>query len=498
MTLAEWLAEGRRGLVEVETAAGAVRLHLDDGVLRLADDDPLAAPGVLSADLEPLLAILGAASSASLRFRPAAGPASTPGTPLPTARVVMEAAVRGRDRSQLWPLLGGRTVVLRMTGGTPLADQALAVLEPRLQALLSRFVKPRRGSELIGDDEAGFETLRDLARLRVVGLLTPSDADGERSRNALTGRSRELFLRRIARELERKPLRINSDEHRRQVIELVRNLGVFDYYDLLRAGRHVDEQAIHQAYVEVAKLAHPSHAEALGLDGRAAPLDLLFDAATEAYLVLSHPDRRRGYDRDLAPEVSGTAIEERRREKASVARDMYLRARRLALEQEYQPILELMQQAIQLDPQAEYYKLLGDVQRRNPQWKGGALSSYRDAVRCRPNDADLRLAFAQLLEELGDRKQAGIQYRAALELRPGDEKLQSALDLFENPPKVVRVRGGLLDGLLSLLRRGDKAARIEEPEATVADDGIVIVEEKENRPGGPRPAGGPPGRGRRR
>jgi tetratricopeptide (TPR) repeat protein len=329
-----------------------------------------------------------------------------------------------------------------MAGDSALGREALAGIEPRLQALLSRFVRSTRPAELIGDDPQGLETLRDVARLRVVGLLAPTEADADGARPALSGHSKELFVRRIAAELERRPLRINRDEHRRQVVDMLRNLGVWNHYELLRVGRHQDEQAIHQAYIEVASLAHPSHAERLGLEGKTAALDLLFEATTEAYLDLTHPDRRRAYDRDLGPALEGPASETRRREKASVARDMYVRARRMAMEQDLQPVLELMQQAVQLDPQAEYYKLLGDVQRRNPQWKAGALASYRDAVRCRPDDPELRLAFARALEEGDDREQAGIQYRAALELRPNDEKLVTALEDFENATSGKKSRRG--------------------------------------------------------
>ncbi|HVR29810.1 MAG TPA: DnaJ domain-containing protein [Thermoanaerobaculia bacterium] len=459
MALADWLGKGRSGVVEVRAPGGTCRLHLDGAALRLAPDDPLANAGA-EACFERLLEILASATADSLQLMPDTGVPSA-GSSLPAVRLLMEAAVRGRDRAQLWTLLGGRKAALCMAGGTALASQALADLEPRLQALLARFVKPRPVLELIDDDEAGFAALRDVARLRVVGLLAPAEGDVESSMAALTGRSRELFLRRIASELERRPLELRPPEHRSQVVDMLRRVGAWSYYELLRVGRHDDENAIHRAYVEVARLVHPSHAEALGLEGKAAALDLLFEAATEAYLVLSHLDRRRAYDRDLGPERGAPASEERRREKASVARDMYARARRMALAQEFQPVIELMQQAVQLDPQAEYYKLLGDVQRRNPQWKAGAVASYRDALRCRPDDPDLRLAFAQVLEELGDRKQAGVQYRAALELRPGDEKLRRALDRFENPksPKSLGGRAGGSDGGMfstfrNLFRRG--------------------------------------------
>jgi tetratricopeptide (TPR) repeat protein len=187
---------------------------------------------------------------------------------------------------------------------------------------------------------------------------------------------------------------------------------------------------------------------------------MLFEAATEAYLVLSHPDRRRAYDRDLTPEVGNPpATEDRRREKAAIALDMYNRAKRLVMTHEFQGVIELMQQAVQLDPKAEYYALLGQVQRRNPQWKGGAVASFRDAVRCRPDDANLRFSFAQILEEMGDRRQAGVQYRAALELRPNDTVLQAALEQFENPPKAKKSgAGGLMASLRALLRRDRSAS----------------------------------------
>jgi curved DNA-binding protein CbpA len=463
LVLASWVDDGRRGAVDVRAPAASCRLHVIDGALLLDADDPLAA-GVsgpmVDVDLEPLLALLGSATAGDLQFSPRPDPHPR-ARALPTARVLMETVVRGRDRNQLWSQIGGRNVAVRVGSESPLAAEALTRIAPRLQALLSRFLRPRRVAELITEDDAGLDLLRDISRLMVVGLLTRTEGEVDTKQGAVSDRSKELFLRRIEGELERKPLRIGSDDHRSKVIELLRNVGVLNHYELLGVGRHQDEQAIHQAYVTVARLAHPSHAEKLGLGGKTAALDLLFEAATEAYLVLSHPDRRRAYDRDLSPEVGGSpASEERRREKAGIAREMYGRARRMAMEHEFQAVIELMRQAVQLDPKAEYYALLGQVQRRNPQWKAGAVASYRDAVRCRPDDADLRLSFAQILEEMGDRKQAGVQYRAALELRPNDFKIQEALEQFENPPKPIKNRTrGLMASLRALLRRGDRVEK---------------------------------------
>jgi DnaJ-class molecular chaperone len=426
----------------VRAPAGACRLLVDSGSLRVAPDDPLAGANEEdAADLESLVALLAATTSDGLRFTSTPTAAGT-GRALPAARILMDAAVRGRERAQLWSLVGGRPVSLRMAGGSKLAIEALAALDPAAQALLTRLVKARPAAELVDDRDSGLDTLRVLARLRVDGLVAPVAGTAEDTGGGLSSSSRDLFLRRIEREIERRPLRLNRDDHRKKLTEMLRNLGVVTHYQLLGVERHADERAIHQAYVDVGRHVHPLHAATLGLDDKAAALELLFERATEAYLVLSHPDRRRAYDRDLPAEEGGPASEERRREKANVAREMYARARRMAMEHEFQAVMELMQQAVQLDPQAEYYALLGDVQRRNPQWHAGALQSYREAVRCRSNDADLRLSFAQVLEELGDRKQAEVQYRAALELRPGDEKLQEAFAEFEQGAKKKKKKGG--------------------------------------------------------
>ncbi len=148
----------------------------------------------MDVDLEPLIALLATATAGDVRFTPRPDP--TPrARPLPTALVLMETAVRARDRAQLWAQIGGRQVSLRMGSDSPLAVEALRRITPRLQALLSRFIKARQPAELIEDDQAGLELLRDLARLVVVGLLAPTDVEVEAPRTTLSDRSKELFLR---------------------------------------------------------------------------------------------------------------------------------------------------------------------------------------------------------------------------------------------------------------------------------------------------------------
>lgn len=122
---------------------------------------------------------------------------------------------------------------------------------------------------------------------------------------------------------------------------------------------------------------------------------LLFERATEAYLTLSDPTRRVAYNRSTDVRMDVTIdSEQREKEKRSIARQSY----RLAVQymsadsMEYSGAVELMKEAIRLDPQAEYYALLGKAQAKNPRWYGDALTSLRRAVGLDPRNAGFRFA----------------------------------------------------------------------------------------------------------
>ncbi|MEE2775363.1 MAG: hypothetical protein VYE73_01150 [Acidobacteriota bacterium] len=62
------------------------------------------------------------------------------------------------------------------------------------------------------------------------------------------------------------------------------------------------------------------------------------------------------------------------------------------------------------------------------------------------------MSFAKTLEETGDKEQAGIQYRAAIELKPELEKSQEELEAFEERVEPDD-RGPVLRALKSLFNR---------------------------------------------
>ena len=109
------------------------------------------------------------------------------------------------------------------------------------------------------------------ASLRMLKSLQLMSAHRE-----LTDEEFRLFSERIARGLAERPLTVPAREHRERVAELLRQLGESTFYHLLGIDPTSGAREVHEAYDEVARLVHPSHARRVGLEGREGVLKLLF------------------------------------------------------------------------------------------------------------------------------------------------------------------------------------------------------------------------------
>jgi curved DNA-binding protein CbpA len=191
-----------------------------------------------------------------------------------------------------------------------------------------------------------------------------------------------LFAERIERSLRERPLDLDAGDHSRRVAALLREIGSLSHYQLLAVGASASQPEVHEGYERTARLVHPTHATRLGLDGREGVLEVLFERATQAYLVLSQPERRKLYDRELDPEAWSRAPGSKSRadELRERARSYYIRAQALAASEEYHFVVELLRDAVRFDPRAEYYALLGEAQAMNVRWLHHAAESYRKAL----------------------------------------------------------------------------------------------------------------------
>ena len=376
--------------------------------------------------------------------------------PLRTAHVLMEEAVAGKDDFQLLRQLGGQENELVAVSPE---RQAELDLDTHEAFFLSRLERPVTVKDLLRQVELEpSEALVRLCRLHAADLIRQRSEAPEAVPEAAVSRQLiERFAERIRTELVRKPLELGPQEHRRQLKELLQKLGELNYYELLGLGLGAGSEEIHDAYMRLARLVHPAHSRRLGLVGREGGLELLFERATEAYLTLSDPERTRAYlDRIGTAQMSEQlrpSATERRRELRELASEKYKLATNYAAREEYHFAVELLQQAVAVDQQPEYFVLLGECQERNPRWIERALSSYSQAVHLSRSDPELRCRLAGCYEKLGRPERAREEYEAALERMPGFPDAVAGLKRLRKPDKAEGAGGGWLDSLLARFRR---------------------------------------------
>ena len=228
----------------------------------------------------------------------------------------------------------------------------------------------------------------------------------------LTDEEYRLFSERIGRGLVERPLTVPAREHRERVAELLRQLGEGTFYHLLGIEPTSGAREVHEAYDEVARLVHPSHARRVGLEGREGVLRLLFERATLGYLTLSEIDRRKQYDREVGP-ARWTALRASAASREEEARRCLSRARALAESEDFHTAIEMLRQSVRLAPSAEAHALLGLLLAKNPQWLEEALEALERAAGMGATEPGLPEALKEVRERLGqdDRPSQPIPFR---------------------------------------------------------------------------------------
>ncbi len=224
------------------------------------------------------------------------------------------------------------------------------------------------------------------------------------SLHAVTPHQLALFSERIARSLAERPLELGAEEHRERVAAMLREVGGATFYQLLSLGPTASPEKVHEGYERVARLVHPSHAPSLGLEGREGVLEVLFERATAAYVTLSHPGKRRDYDREIGPAgwpetATGKSRAEENRDRA---RGYFNRATAFAAKDDFHFAIELLREAVRIDPQAKYFVLLGDLQTRNQNWLRHAVESYARALEIGGPDPQVEEAILRVRQRMTD------------------------------------------------------------------------------------------------
>jgi tetratricopeptide (TPR) repeat protein len=365
------------------------------------------------------------AARESWTAEPAVPPPTAAG-PVPAEPVLMAVAVRERSTEELLAQVGGSEVRLEAVAD-PSILPGFGETDPHAAFLLSRLERPERVANLIRQmGLARHRTLEILARLHAVGLV---QADAPRGVTLAADGLEDVlqrFSQRIAASLEREPLALEAEEHRRQAAELVRSFGGRTHYELLEVAPEVGSEEIQAAYERVARMIHPRHGAALGVP--IGLLQLLLRTATEAYLVLCDPIRRAAYDVTVGVETTAARSEtERRAAQERHARECYERAVRAVANEQYHEAVEMLREAVRLLPSVEALLLLGNCLARNPNWLRQARDTLQRARQMAPRAVPVVLAAAQLEERIGNLEEAKRLFQSVLELAPKHPEAEAGL-----------------------------------------------------------------------
>lgn len=317
--------------------------------------------------------------------------------PLPTSELVMDVYSRGWALEDLLRRLGGRGARYRAV-----EDERFRRRVPGLDAaelaLLRRLERAATVEQLLADGSETLVIACRLVRLTAVGLVELQVEQGSRD-STVSRQVQQRILEKVKEDLEREPLELEPDLHRRQIGDRLRDYGRLGFFDLLEVDAGASTEKIHASFMRIARLAHPMHADALGLENLQRKLEWLFARLTEAYLVLSDPERSAEYRRGagIAPPPPSLAPDEkgRRSERAQLAKESYRTALDYIEEEDYFYAIEMLGRAILMDPRPEYYALLGRCQMQNPKWLHMAIDSIRRALALRPEDEELRAELAE-------------------------------------------------------------------------------------------------------
>jgi len=471
------------GILEVDGGRHKRRLFLREGSLYLAGSHPLArrlgdlvkalgdrsnSAGAVESrarclDLvERMAQVIGEWRQGRFRFVEDSSVLATDLVgPLPTRRLLMLGATIGISPDDLESKLGGDQVHLV---AEPVGDEFddpedLLGFGPEEAFLLERLRQPMTLGSVVAespiDRQATLRRLTQLLAARQVRILERGQP-AAKSGAALDATLIHRLSSRFERDLREDPLKLSPEEFRARVTELLAKLGALNFYELLGVDPASPVELVQFQYELLARQVHPANEEAYGLTGLKPVLAMLFERATQAYLVLADPERRRQYNESEVIEVASSKVSGAQRtvETKKLAGQYSDQAQILVARGDFHFAIELLQLAAKMDPQAAFFLALARVEVKNPQWLTRALDSCRAALELEPQNADARFQMGEIYELLGDKERARAQYTAAARANPNhvqaNARMRSLNSARSSRPEAA---GGLWRRILRRWRR---------------------------------------------
>lgn len=213
-----------------------------------------------------------------------------------------------------------------------------------------------------------------------------------------------------------------------------------DYYAALGLPPSATPQQIRERFHQLARERHPDRFQGAAK----APAETEFQSITEAFNVLSDPERRRQHDAELLRPVARPA------DSQQLLKVYLQRGIKAYKEENFIEAADNFSRATQTDPgSAQAWHHLALACSRQQRWLDKAVEAIAHACQLQPmNPAYLKLA-GKLHAAAGMTPQAEKYYNEALTWGGDDPAINSALEELRGSPKKPRTspgRSGKIDG----------------------------------------------------
>jgi DnaJ-class molecular chaperone len=193
-----------------------------------------------------------------------------------------------------------------------------------------------------------------------------------------------------------------------------------DYYNVLAVDRSASSAQIRKRFLELARERHPDKFQ--GEEKRRAEEE--FQSITEAFNVLSNPDRRRQHDAELVqPKAQAQAADKEQLIRIHLARGV-----KAYRERKFVEAADNFDRATKIDEdnaQAWYYLALTCQQ--NPRWRKQALAAIQRACELDKMNADYHKLAGKLFLQAGMSIRAERYFKLALQWGGPDPEVEKTL-----------------------------------------------------------------------
>ncbi len=359
---------------------------------------------------------------------------------LPTSPIILEGVRRMNNPATIRRALGDLNRIANHAKDPALLSEDVG-LTPEEAFVLSRVDGQSSIADIvsispIGDDD----TLRCIYALMSSGFLDI----GLKSRELIPSQKKISVVEQIfdmsgskKKEETLQTAELSSEERwiRDDIVAKHSSMGSGNYYDWLEVRRTASSEEIKESYQSIIKKYHPDRLRSPRLKDHSRQLEDIISKATDAYRVLNDSLGRRRYDSSLryeAPRGEISNVEQPSSREADAvagmkgtAEHLFMEAKRCFANEDYHVTVELMEEAVRLDPsKAGYYSLLALAQSRNPNWKDRAEENFQIALGRDPCDIAALVGLGELYVASGKRGRAISMFSQALALDPNNEDLQ--------------------------------------------------------------------------